>query len=198
MGTTGDSFPDWMDRLRARDGDAAREIFERFAARLVALARNQLSARLRNRVDPEDIVQSAYKSFFRRQDAGALEIVNWKSLWGLLTIITLRKVADRAAYHRAARRDAGREVAAPSGDDGAIWFEAPGREPTPLEATMLQETVERLLAGLTDQERPVIELSLQGYTTQEISQQLGQPERTVRRVRERIRHRLERAQDEQP
>ena len=194
MTTSKDSFADMLARLQARDDDAAREVFQRFACRLIALAHRRLDNVLRLKVDPEDVVQSAYKSFFRRHDEGKLEVVNWNSLWGLLTLITLRKCADRAAYHRAARRDAAREAAAPN-DDSPPWPEAPGREPTPLEAALLRETVEQLFADLSEQERPVIELSLQGYSTAEISERLGQPERTVRRVRERIRKRLERERD---
>jgi RNA polymerase sigma-70 factor (ECF subfamily) len=68
--------------------------------------------------------------------------------------------------------------------------------PTPLEAAALGETVEQLLAGLDEDERPILELSLQGYTTQEISARLGRAERTVRRLREQIRNRLERMQAE--
>ena len=40
-----------------------------------------------------------------------------------------------------------------------------------------------------------LELSLQGYSTQEISEQLGRAERSVRRLRERVRKQLERLQD---
>jgi RNA polymerase sigma-70 factor, ECF subfamily len=190
-----DSFPDFLARLRARDGAAARELFQRFAQQRIALARRRFDARLRRKVDPEDVVQSAYKSFFRRYGQGNLEAVNWNSLWGLLTLITVRKCAERAAYHRAECRDAAREASAPAGDGAAVpWLEAIAREPTPLEAAELGETVERLFAGLDADERPILELSLQGYTTQEISRQLDQPERTVRRLRERIRHRLERMQ----
>jgi RNA polymerase sigma-70 factor (ECF subfamily) len=49
---------------------------------------------------------------------------------------------------------------------------------------------------LEEDERPVLKLSLEGYTTQEISERLGRPERTVRRLRERIRNRLERVHRE--
>jgi len=41
-----------------------------------------------------------------------------------------------------------------------------------------------------------LELSLQGYTTREISERLGRAERTVRLLREGVRHRLERLQRE--
>jgi RNA polymerase sigma-70 factor (ECF subfamily) len=197
MTTASDSFHDFLARLRAGDGDAARELFRRFTGQLVTLARRRLDGPLRHKVDSEDVVQSTYKSFFRRYDTGDLDFVNWNSLWGLLTLITLRKCADRVAYHRAERRDAAREVAAPAGSEGgAPMPEALGREPTPHEAAVLTETVDRLLADLGADERPIVELSLLGHSTREISEQLDVPERTVRRVRERVRLRLERAQRE--
>ena len=43
-------------------------------------------------------------------------------------------------------------------------------------------------------ERQMIELSLQGFSTQEISEQTGRAERSVRRLRERVRKFLERQQ----
>jgi RNA polymerase sigma-70 factor (ECF subfamily) len=187
-----DSFPGWLTRPQARDGDAAREVFRRFAQRLIALAHHRFHAAFNNRVEPEDVVQSAYKSFFRRFDGGELEVGSWDSLWGLLTVITLRKCSERVAYHRAQCRDVTREVAAPAGpEESSAWPDAPGREPRPDEAAVLNETVEQLLAGLDEDERPVLELSLQGYTTREISERFGRAERTVRLLRECVRHRLE-------
>jgi RNA polymerase sigma-70 factor (ECF subfamily) len=108
----------------------------------------------------------------------------------------MRKCAERAAYHRAECRNAAREVSPPQGEESAPGLEPFGREPTPLEAVVLSETVQQLFAGLDEDERPVLELSLQGYTTREISEQLGRAERTVRLLREGIRHRLERMQRE--
>ena len=110
--------------------------------------------------------------------------------------LTVRKCAQRAEYYRAECRDPAREVSALPTEAGASWREPLGREPTPLEAAELSETVEQLLASLDEDERPVLELSLQGYTTQKIKQQLGIPERTARRLRERVRKRLERQQRE--
>jgi RNA polymerase sigma-70 factor, ECF subfamily len=108
-------------------------------------------------------------------------------------LITLRKCADRAHYFQADRRNIGREIAADTGADAA-WQESIGREPSPDEATLLAETVEALLRGLDPGERKIVELSLQGYSTQEISEQLGRAERSVRRLRERVRLQLEQMQ----
>jgi RNA polymerase sigma factor (sigma-70 family) len=193
--SAGDSFTDVMARLRAGDQAAAREIFQRFVDKLIRLARGQFDAVLRRKVDPEDVVQSAYNSFFLRYGEGKLEIHDWGNLWSLLTMITLRKCFDRVQYHRAQRRDVEREAKAQPGSPGTEpWWEAVAREPTPEEAAVLAETVQHLLRDLGADERPVLELSLQGYTASEISARLGIPERSVRRLRERIRKRLQRMQ----
>lgn len=174
------SFAEFLSRLEARDDAAAEELFGRFTRQLIALALGHIGAGLRHKVDAEDVVQSAYKSFFSRYADGKLDLVSWNSLWGLLALITVRKCAERAAYHGAACRDAAREAPPPRGEEAAPWPEPLGREPTPLEAAVLGETVEQLFAGLDEEERPVLELSLQGYTTREISERLGRAERTVR------------------
>ena len=190
------SVVELMGRLRSGEDDAARELFVRFTGRLVGLARRHLDARLAVKVDPEDVVQSAYKSFFVRQREGSLEVGTWDGLWGLLTLITLRKCADRAEHYRAGKRDVAREVAPPAADSAA---DTPGltREPSPEEAAILAETVEALFRAVDDaDERAILELSLQGCTAPEIAERLGRAERSVRRLRERIRKRLERMQDE--
>jgi RNA polymerase sigma-70 factor (ECF subfamily) len=190
-----DSFTDAMDRLRAGDEAAAHEVFQRFVGKLIRLARRQFDAVLRRKVDPEDVVQSAFKSFFLRYGDGKVEVHNWGDLWGLLTVITLRKCLDRVEYHRAECRDAQREAAAQSGTAGSEpWWEAVGREPRPEEAVILAETVELLLRGVDVEERPILEMSLQGYTTQEISVRLNRAERSVRRLRERVKKQLQRLQ----
>src|SRR5438034_4074023 len=66
-GTT--AMPDPMDSLiladlcRSGDPEAARQLFEQYVDRLVALARRRLSRNLAGRVDPEDIVQSVFRTF---------------------------------------------------------------------------------------------------------------------------------------
>src|SRR5262249_47226635 len=101
---------DDLDNTNKVAGEESPEAFERLTRRLLGLARTHLHERLRHKVDPEDVVQSAYKSFFLRYGEGALAAEGWEGLWGLLTRITLRKCADRARYYRAERRDLAREA----------------------------------------------------------------------------------------
>jgi RNA polymerase sigma-70 factor (ECF subfamily) len=185
-----------LDALASRAGLAPhtdpRAVFEHFSRRLIGLARIHLHGRLQQKVDPEDVVQSAYKSCLLRCGAGALGAEGWEGLWGLLTQITIRKCADRARYFQAECRDLQREAGWPrSSDSNSAWLEIAGREPTPEQAASLAETIADLLAELRSRERAVVELSLQGYSTQEISEQTGRAERSVRRVRERVRRRLQ-------
>ena len=190
--TPNDSFSLTIARLRAGDDAAARAVFGRFAERLIGVAHHHIAARLRHKIDPEDVVQSAFKSFFVRQNADAVEVRDWDSLWGLLALITVRKCIKRVEHEQAQCRDARREVhlATQAGESDQDWLLS-DREPSPEEAVMLGEVVEELLCQFDAADRAVIELSLQGCGTLEISERLGRAERTVRRLRERARSLLQ-------
>jgi RNA polymerase sigma-70 factor (ECF subfamily) len=193
--TEDSSFENLMRRLRAGDEEAAACVFRRFAQQLIALARSRLDSQVRQKVDPEDVMQSVFRSFFTRTAEGQFELGSWDSLWGMLTIITVRKCGQRAKFFHAARRNVQREVSCdktpPAEGPNAEW-ELPGREPTPAEAAMLAEVVEGLMRGLDESERPILVLELQGRSVPEISKQVGRTERTVQRVLRRMRQRLER------
>jgi RNA polymerase sigma-70 factor (ECF subfamily) len=183
------SFDDLMARLRTGDDAAAALVFDRFAQRLLALARSRLDRLLRPKVDAEDVLQSVYRSFFRRQAQGSYELADWDSLWGLLTVITLRKCGHRAKHFRAACRNVRREVDLPVGD--TIELQLMGRDPTPSEAIRLAETLEQVMLELTERERTILALGLQGEDVAAIGAQVGRTERTVQRVLQRVRKRLE-------
>jgi RNA polymerase sigma-70 factor (ECF subfamily) len=185
------SFADLMARLRQGDEAAAAAIFSRFAQRLIALARRRLDGRVRSKEDPEDIVESVFKTFFRRHAQEPFTLDSWDNLWSLLTVIALRKCGYRTRYFRAACRDVQREAGPlpDSADSDASW-EAIAHEPTPAEAAELTDTVEQLMRELDPRDRPILSLTLQGYTVPEIAAQIQRAERTVYRALERIRKRL--------
>jgi RNA polymerase sigma-70 factor (ECF subfamily) len=168
-----------------------REGFERFTRRLIGLARRHLDERLRYKIDPEDVVQSAYKSLYVRYGDELFSKGAAGDLWRLLALITVRKCADRVRYHTADCRDLAREAGPAAPDAPEPWQVAVGREPTPEHAAVLAETVEQVLRGVDADERPIIEMSLQGFSTQEVSKEIGRAERSIRRLRERVRKQLE-------
>ena len=194
-----ESFDDLMGRLRRGDNAAAAEVFNEFANRLIGLVQKRLGPQIRRKVDPEDVLQSVFRSFFRRQAAGEMdELETWDSLWGMLVVIAVRKCGHRVEYFLAACRDVQREVPRPASADAAGWdagFRAP--EPTPAEEAILNDLVQHLMARLEGRHRQVLALSLQGYTIPEISTKVGCTERTVYRVLERVKSWLLQMQKEE-
>src|SRR5262245_64315607 len=97
-------FSELMLRLSRGDEGAARALFDEFARRLVCLAATRLLRALAARVDPEDVVQSAFRSFFARHADARFTVEGWDNLWTVLTVLTVRKCGRRLRHFRAGRR----------------------------------------------------------------------------------------------
>jgi RNA polymerase sigma factor (sigma-70 family) len=171
---------------------AARLIWRRYFSDLLKLARNNLNKRIRRRADEEDVLQSMYKSFCVRQQRGEFDLAGRDALWKLLVTITLRKARNAAKKQGRGMRDVGREQTLADGDESrsARWvleqMEANG--PSPSEAAVLNEALERRLEVLADPElRRIALLRLEGYTNREIADRLDCTERSIERRMERIR-----------
>jgi len=171
---------------------AARLIWLRYFRDLLDLARKNLDRRIRRREDEEDVLQSMYKSFCLRQQRGEFDLAGRDALWKLLVTITLRKARTAAKRQGRDMRDVAREQTLPieNGTQSAHWvleqMDAAG--PSPAEAAVLNEALERRLAALGDPELRQIALwRLEGYTNREIADKLDCTERSVERRLERIR-----------
>jgi RNA polymerase sigma-70 factor (ECF subfamily) len=190
------SFVELVTRLRQGDEEAAAQVFELYARRLIGLARSQLSNQLRPKLDPEDVAQSALKSFFRGVSDGKVSLSDWDGLWGLLVLITVRKCRKQVVYYRRARRAVAREVPALADDnERRLNVEALARDPLPDEAAQFVETLEEALFGFDATDRQVLLHALQGDKPAEISETLGISQRRTYRVLERVRSRLARRRD---
>jgi DNA-directed RNA polymerase specialized sigma24 family protein len=190
------SFVELAARLRQGEDDAAAEVFELYASRLIDLARTRLHNRLRRKLDPEDVLQSALKSFFSGVSAGKISLSDWDGLWTILVVITLRKCSKQVIYYGRARRAIGREVHLRAGDkEWRLAVAAIAREPQPDEVAQFVETLEQALRGFNDIDRLVLLQTLQGIKPAQISMALAITKRRVYRVLERVRARLLRLRD---
>jgi RNA polymerase sigma factor (sigma-70 family) len=174
-----------LERLEAGDSGAATTIHNRYVERLIALARQRLSQKLAARLDPEDIVQSAYRSFFVRAQRGDFVLRRAGDLWRLLASIAVHKLQRRVEHHSSIKRSVNSETA-PNPNDAGV-----SREPTAEEVAEAIELLERFMASRNTLERQVIEMRLQGESTDAIAQQINRTERTVRRVLESLRLEME-------
>jgi RNA polymerase sigma factor (sigma-70 family) len=177
-----------LKRYQAGDGDAADEIFHRYIDRLTQLARTRLSPKLARRTDAEDVVMSAWRSFFVAAGAGRFSLKRSGDLWRLLVAITMHKLSHEARKHSAEIRSLDREQSVD--DPNSLIASASHREPTPAEAIALADEMEHIMAGLDEFGRRVLELRLQGQTHAEIAVDTQRSERSVRRRLAELREEL--------
>ncbi|MEM8678076.1 MAG: sigma-70 family RNA polymerase sigma factor [Planctomycetota bacterium] len=172
-----------LQRLESGDPDAATDIFNRYIRRLMALARSRIGTRLQSRIDAEDIVQSAYRSFFVHACNQEYQLTRAGDLWRLLAKTTVNKLYGQVEKHTAAKRSVDRE-------QHAITALA-DRQPGFVEVIAMGERLNVIMAALTPSVRDVLARTLQGQSTSEIAHSFGKSERTVRRLLATARHQFE-------
>jgi RNA polymerase sigma-70 factor (ECF subfamily) len=175
-----------LRRLQDGQRDAATELYLRYAERLHALAAAQCGADLAARLDPEDLVQSIFRTFFRRAVEGHYDVPEGEELWKLFLVIGLNKIRATGAHHRAAKRD----ISATA--DGAAYDQALQRAAARDEAslTSLRLVIDEILASLPEAQRRMVELRIEGFEVKEIAQQTQRSKRSVERALQDFRQKL--------
>lgn len=177
--------------MKAGDREAARKLWERYADRLIGLARQRLAGRGKAASDEEDIAQSVFFSICRGAAAGRFkDITSRDELWWLLLAVTRQKIVSRHRRETAQKRNKGRvktetELAQqqPFTLDSLV-----GSLPTAESIFHLQEEYEELLARLSDQRlQQVAVLRVEGYTVAEIADKLEVGTRGIERKLQLIR-----------
>ncbi|MFT5324261.1 MAG: RNA polymerase sigma factor (sigma-70 family) [Planctomycetaceae bacterium] len=175
---------DLLAAWRSGNEFAAAVLVRRYMARLTSLASSRLSRKLARRVDAQDVVLSAWRSFFVATDRNQVNVPDDDNLWPLLVTMTLRKLARQAARHSAERRSIHAEENRPNDLD---WPAVVARDPTPVEAAMVTDEIESLMSGLSLADREILTRRLQGEQHATIAAAIDCSERTVRRSLQRIR-----------
>lgn len=187
-----DTSVDLVRRWQAGEQSAAAAVFRRYTNRLIALARSRLSEQMARRVDPEDVVQSVYRTFFVDSREGRYEIQRGGDLWRLLVAITLHKLQLKAKHNTRQKRAVQKQQNFGSEDSLAgIQAHMSSHQPSPAEAAALADQLDQLMASLEPLHRRMLELRLQGYTLEEIAGATERTQRTVRRVLDRIKQALQ-------
>jgi RNA polymerase sigma-70 factor (ECF subfamily) len=174
-----------VSRLAAATDSVAAAVDGQYRDRLCRLVEREMNRRFRRKEDPEDVVQSAFRSFYRRNAKGEFQIDSSADLWRLLETITRHKILKHVEKLGTAKRDSNREEY-PEGDGVA------GQGPTPEEAAIAADLIENALAGLDESYVTVFNLRLQMHTEEEIAAKLNCTRAAVRNKLVRIRGRLER------
>lgn len=180
MGKHTDS--NWFDYVTQQQVGYDELTVNRFGDRLIRLAKSRLPDRLRRRVDPEDIVQSVFRSFFSRHEAGQFEFSEAPDVWRLLAAITYAKIQKTIRYHGRKQRDIGRE----SHSNDSVQ-PAHDLSPNASAVAMMMELLDQILDELPETHREIIRLRMESFTITEIAGRMKISTRTVLRAMKLVR-----------
>lgn len=186
-------IPHFLRRIADGDQDAARELLRRYESEVRLVVRRQLPRLLRSRFDSLDFLQSVWGSFFVRVRGGAPEFEDSRHLVAFLARAAKNKVIDE--YRRAGSRKADMHREEPLWGDGEGPRELTAPGDTPSQVAEAHEALGRLRDLLPQERHLLLELKAQGLSSREIGDRLGISERTVQRVLEDLRRRVEAQED---
>jgi len=180
---------DFLRRIQAGDDGAARELLNRYEAEVRLVVRRQLPRLLRSRFDSLDFLQSVWGSFFRRMRTAPTEFEDSRHLVAFLARAAKNKVIDE--YRRAASRKHNMHREEPLWLDGRRPRDVPDPIDSPSEVAEAHEVLVRLCELMPVGRRTILEMKAQGLSSKDIGEKLGISERTVQRVLEELRRRME-------
>lgn len=180
-----------LRRLKAGEQDAATELYQRYAGHLRTLAASQTSPALSSRLDPDDIVQSVFRTFFRRVGKDQYIVPEGDDLWKLFLVIALHKIRNAAIHHRAAKRDVTQTVLI---GENIRYISAAVMDDTGL--TVLNLVIQEALNTLPEAARRIVALRIEGHGVAEIANETGRSKRSVERVLQQFRDEMRGLLDE--
>jgi RNA polymerase sigma-70 factor (ECF subfamily) len=179
----------FLDRIRAGDELAARELLARYEPQVRLVVRRQLPRLLRSRFDSLDFLQSVWGSFFRRMRSGPVTFEDPRYLVTFLARVARNKVVDQYRRASSEKHDMKREEPLVAGGSPPREFVAD--QDSASEVAEANEAFGRLRDLLPAGRREILGLKVEGLSCREIGRRLGLSERTVRRALEELRHRSE-------
>ncbi|MCC9608593.1 sigma-70 family RNA polymerase sigma factor [Blastopirellula sp. JC732] len=192
----GESSEEEIQAFIQGDPDAIEQMWDAYRDRLFALAKRKLGAKQSRVADEEDVAISAFTSMVRMANEGKLEkIADHQDLWGLFATVVVRKAYARIRYNKAAKRGGGavrgesifENPAAGAERNGLAQFDA--EQLTPETEAIAEEEFCRLLSKLTDVEREIALMKMEGSTNEEIAEKLNCSTRRITRKLTLIRER---------
>ncbi|MDR0521868.1 MAG: hypothetical protein LBH00_08475 [Planctomycetaceae bacterium] len=184
-----------LNGIKEGQSESFTLFFEKYFGKLSAAARNRLSPHYRIARDEEDFAVSALNSFYQGIAGEHYHSISSENeLWKVLLTIVSRKIFKHIRSEQTQKRGGGTTIGESaftgSGEsEGSGLADLPDTsEITPLMEAEFADTSEELFQALDDEPmRSVARFLLEGYTLDEIAEQLGCVKRTVERKLKRIR-----------
>ena len=182
-------FAALLASARAGDEAAAARLVRAYEPQVRIAARVLLGPALRPYLDSVDLVQSVHRSLLLGLRAQKVDLAGPDNLIALTVLMVRRKVARRWAHLRRQQRLSG----APAGRDDlpGLLLGVSSPQADPAREAAYRDMVRQLCRQLSEAERRMLELRLQGHTTAEVAAALGVSPIALRVRLTRLRQRLQ-------
>ena len=185
----------YLDGLRQGDNQAFQRICDRYYDQLSQIAERKLGGRTRRVVDEFAIANEVLHEFLRRTERGDFaEVTNHDELLPLLIRLTHDRVVDEIRRFCAQKRGGGQTrgdsvMESPSkiGEmNGHHHFR--GLVETPSTRQILADELDAIMKRLPDEKmQAILMLRSEGYTEEEMAEELDVSVATIQRKRRRIK-----------
>lgn len=171
------AFSDLLERARRGDGAAMEQLAREYEPQVRLVARHRLSRPLRAVVDTMDLVQSVHYALLLGLRENKFTLASPQDLIALAVTMVKHKAARR--WQRLQREQDILKLQ-------QLLLARASQEPSP----ELAELVQSLLAAVSERDRRLLLLYLEGHSTQEAAQILGVDANSLRVRRSRLFRKL--------
>ena len=171
------------DRFRRGDGTAFAEFVAQHRGELLGFIQKRMSDALRQRVEPEDILQDL--SMGALQSKSEADTIHWDPLQWVYSLAERRIIDAHRKHFGAQKRAASREAARPTGSDAESWSDLLADTVTSPSTAFSQAEKEfhmlQALDTLAPDAREALKLRyVEGLPSKEIAARLGRTDGAVR------------------
>lgn len=182
------TFPELLQKARAGDREALNELTRTYEKDIRIAARVLLGPALRPHLDSLDLVQSVHRSLLMGVRQDKFDMTTPAQLIALALTLVRRKVARKWRQHRRQQRLSG--ASTPNEPLSDVLTTLHGSETDPGRVVQVRDAIERLCRELDADDRQLLDLRLEGYTTAEAARLTGQSPDVLRVRLSRLRKHL--------
>ena len=174
-----DEFAALMGRLLNGDKDAPRELVDRYGPHIVRSIRRRFrTQKMRTLYATEDCMQSVWASIF--SDLERLrELESPQQLINCLATIAANELVDNNRKHSSQKNNLELEC---SVENNHAAFRVESIDPSPSQMAAARDEWEHQTKKLTNREKTVLSMHLEGHSSNEIAQQMNVTGRGVRHM----------------
>jgi RNA polymerase sigma factor (sigma-70 family) len=165
-----DAFSSLMRKVRLGDRKALAQLLQHYEREVHQAACHLLGRALRSSLDPADLVQSVHRTLIHGLRDNKFDVASPEKLVALAVTVARNKVF-RAARRLECEKRCNAALAETAALDGT-WT-GPDSSLDPAQKAEFNDMLERIYGQLSEADRRLVQLRVQGYSTADAARELG-------------------------